>query len=226
MTNNSLALAIRTKKLGVLIRDARLFSNKSVEECANALAVPALQFEQFEMGQQAPSLPELEILAHFLNLPLEHFWGHKTLTKAGEGPKRYDPHQLVGLRQRMVGIQVRQSRLTAGLSVDELAQKAGLSSKLLQKYELGEEPIPMPLLENLASILRHSPKDFQDKHGPVGVWVAQQVAIQGLLELPPDLQSFVSKPINRPYLELAQRLSEMSVDRLRAVAEGLLEITL
>jgi hypothetical protein len=44
--------------------------------------------------------------------------------------------------------------------------------------------------------------------------------------MPVDLQTFVSKPINRPYLELAQRLSEMSVDKLRSVAEGLLEITL
>ena len=40
------------------------------------------------------------------------------------------------------------------------------------------------------------------------------------------MQQFVSKPVNQPYLELAQRLSEMSVERLRSVAEGLLEITL
>jgi hypothetical protein len=44
--------------------------------------------------------------------------------------------------------------------------------------------------------------------------------------MPSELQSFVVKPINQPYLELAQRLSEMSVEKLRAVAEGLLEITL
>jgi len=37
---------------------------------------------------------------------------------------------------------------------------------------------------------------------------------------------FISKPVNRPYLQLAQRLSEMSVEKLRMVAEGLLEITL
>jgi len=43
--------------------------------------------------------------------------------------------------------------------------------------------------------------------------------------MPVEMQVFVSKPINRPYLELAIRLSEMSVDRLRSVAEGLLEIT-
>jgi len=40
------------------------------------------------------------------------------------------------------------------------------------------------------------------------------------------LLAFVLKPINLPYLELAKRLSEMSVDKLRDVAEGLLEITL
>jgi hypothetical protein len=40
------------------------------------------------------------------------------------------------------------------------------------------------------------------------------------------LQSFVSQPINRPYIELAQRLSEMPTAKLRTIAEGLLEITL
>ena len=50
--------------------------------------------------------------------------------------------------------------------------------------------------------------------------------MQDFKEMPPELQAFVAKPINLPYLELAQRLSEMSVDKLRAVAEGLLEITL
>jgi hypothetical protein len=40
------------------------------------------------------------------------------------------------------------------------------------------------------------------------------------------LLEFVSKPVNRPYLELAQRLSKTNVENLRAVAEGLLEITL
>jgi hypothetical protein len=49
--------------------------------------------------------------------------------------------------------------------------------------------------------------------------------VDDFLELSPELQAFVSKPINRPYLELAQRLSEMSVDKLRSVGEGNLEVT-
>jgi hypothetical protein len=49
--------------------------------------------------------------------------------------------------------------------------------------------------------------------------------MQEFSELPSELQQFVCKPINRPYLELAMRLSDLPVDRLRTVAEGLLEIT-
>jgi len=60
----------------------------------------------------------------------------------------------------------------------------------------------------------------------VGKWITQQAVVREVLELPPDLQAFVCLPVNRPYIELARRLSEMSVEKLRAVAEGLLEITL
>ena len=84
----------------------------------------------------------------------------------------------------------------------------------------------MPDLEMLSDKLHQSIKYFEDQHGPVGMWSAQQRAMEDFKELPPEMQIFVSKPINRPYLELAQRLSEMSVEKLRAVAEGLLEITL
>jgi hypothetical protein len=77
----------------------------------------------------------------------------------------------------------------------------------------------------LSGVLNRSIREFEDQHGPVGIWNTQQYNIKDFLKLPMEMQAFVSKPINRPYLELAIRLSEMSVDKLRAVAEGLLEIT-
>ena len=53
-----------------------------------------------------------------------------------------------------------------------------------------------------------------------------QKSVQQFLELPKELQDFVCQPVNRPYLELAVKLSSMSTDKLRSVAEGLLDITL
>jgi hypothetical protein len=51
------------------------------------------------------------------------------------------------------------------------------------------------------------------------------MAIKDFQNLPADIQLFVSKPVNRPYIDLAIRLSGMSVEKLRSLAEVLLEIT-
>jgi hypothetical protein len=55
--------------------------------------------------------------------------------------------------------------------------------------------------------------------------MSEQKAIRDFLKLPPDLRGFASQPVNIPYLELARKLSGMSKDKLRSVAEGLLDIT-
>lgn len=226
MTQNMLAKNIRAKKLGVLIRDARLTANKNVEDCASAIGTSVSRFMEYEFGEQSPSLPEIEILAYYLNVPIEHFWGWETLSNSSHAPKSLDAKKLLQIRQRMIGTLIRQVRQQAMLSLEDLAVKVDLTSQALEAYELGGEPVPLPLLETISVRLNRPMRDFQDKSGPVGSWAAQQLVVQSLLEMPPELQSFVVKPINQPYLELAQRLSEMSVEKLRAVAEGLLEITL
>jgi hypothetical protein len=67
---------------------------------------------------------------------------------------------------------------------------------------------------------------FFDQSGPVGQWMNSQRALQKFLDLSEDMQKFVCQPVNRPYIELAMKLSGMSKDKLRSVAEGLLDITL
>jgi len=95
----------------------------------------------------------------------------------------------------------------------------------LKAYEMGEKPIPLPELEGLVALLGGQIESMFDQTGSIGKWMTQQKAIQDFLELPPELQNFVSKPVNRPYLELAKKLSDMSTDKLRSVAEDLLDIT-
>jgi transcriptional regulator with XRE-family HTH domain len=225
MTPNPILKTIRTKKLGVLIRDARLACGKSLEECAQAMGVPPDRFERFEFGIEPPSLPELELLAYTLRVPLEHFWGNERLKKNGKAAT-LDAAQVKLLRQKMIGALVRKARVACGLTFEAAASESNLTIEKLQAYELGEQAIPIPDLETLSQVYNTSVFEFQDRHSPVGNWFAEQKAAKEFQELPPALQGFVCKPINRPYLELAIRLSEMSVEKLRWVAEGLLEITL
>lgn len=221
----ALKLKIRTKKLGILIRDARLVSGKSLKDCAKAIGVSTHRIGSFERGDTAPSLPELEGLAFFLNAPLDHFWGDTELS-GGSQTDEMQIDKLIALRQRIVGAKLRVSRQDADLPMTEVAKDIGVTTHVLKLYERGERPIPLPELEAILQKLDIPIDEFRDQTGPLGQWANQQRAVEKFLELPPDLQDFIAKPVNIPYLQLAQRLSEMSVDRLRSVAEGLLDITL
>lgn len=226
MDNPPIAIAIRSKKLGVLMQSARLSTDKSIDDCAEALGITSQDLESYERGEASPSLPELEALAFHLKIPLDYFWGREIIDLTQNEPKVYERDRLMRLRSRVIGASLRLARLEAGLTTLELASSVGYSEEQMNSYELGEQSIPLPELEVIANNLNRTIRDFQDSRGPIGKWIKQQRVMQHFDDLPPDLQDFISKPINRPFLEIAQRLSGMSVEKLRAVAEGLLEITL
>jgi len=225
MSNHRLLLQIRNKKLGLLILDARKASRRSVEECAEAIGVSPEQFQEFEKGISAPSLPQLELLALFLDVPMDHFFGKQTLSEMESPEIPQEKDRLMLLRNRVIGTSLRLSRNNANISTQEVAEKTGLSEEKLNDYEMGASPIPITELESIASILDIPIDRFYDQHGPIGKWRSQKTSYQKFQELPPETQQFVCRPVNRPYLELAMRLSELSADKLRAIAEILLEIT-
>jgi transcriptional regulator with XRE-family HTH domain len=224
---NSSGFQIQAKKLGVLIKDARLASERSEEDCAKAMGVTHPEYEAFEKGEKAPSLPELEALGFYLDVPIDHFLDREPISfEAKENIAIEKLDHLLPLRHRIIGIMMRKARLEADISLEELARYSEIDQENLSAYEMGAIPIPLPELEVIAVALNLSMREFRDQNGPIGKWAIQKKAIEDFMELPLDMQQFISKPVNLPYLELAQRLSEMSVDRLRGVAEGLLEITL
>ena len=218
-------ITIRTKKLGVLIRDARLASRKTVAECAEAVGVTKSIFKAYEEGRRSPSLPDLEVLVYFLKLPINHFWGSEAISDDASPITPLDLPRLLLVRQRMIGALLRQEREKANKSLRTLAQETGIKSGRIKIYELGERSIPVPDLEVLLNALDARVEDLFDQSGPVGQWMTEQKAIHDFLKLPPELRVFASQPVNIPYLELARKLSAMSTERLRSVAEGLLDIT-
>lgn len=221
------ALQIRTKKLGILIRDARQVSGRTNHACAEALGISPDGYDAYESGQQAPSLPELEALAYYLDVPLAHFWGTTALSELPpEESVTEKINRSLSLRQQSIGEKLQAARTAAGLSLEDLSRRSGITASLLERYESGETPVPVTELEAIVENLDGSLQAFIGGQGPVGDWLRERAAVQQLLSLPVELQDFVCKPINRPYIEIALRLSEMEVKKLRAVAEGLLDITL
>lgn len=227
MDARSLRRLIRSKRLGVLLRDARLAAGKTLRACAEAVGLTTSRLRAYEEGRQAPTLPELAVLAYVLRVPIEHFWEEEVYTER-EAPANEVPlEELFRVYNKRIAERLREARESQGLSLKEVARRTGISVSRLRRYEKGEVGIPIPELEQLAEVLGLRMSElWKEAPGVLGEWLEQQRRIRGFLELPPDLQEFVSLPRNRPYLEVAQRLSHLSVDQLRAVAEGLLEITL
>ncbi len=224
MENPALLIQIRTRKLGVLIYDARLATNASVEECAQAMGVSSDVYQSYESGQQAPSLPALESLARYLNVPLEHFWGQQSLSQKRPATPPENHEQRLQLRDRIISARLRQQRNERHLSTAELAEGTSLSEEQVKDYELGQTPIPLPYLEVLAGKLEIELEDLFDQLSPVASWNAQQDAYTKFAGLPAEIQDFVGQAANQSYLALAMRLSQLPAEKLRSIAQSLLEI--
>jgi len=225
--DHELAIQIRKKKLGILMRDARQAAGRTKRECADALGITTGMLSAYENGTRAPSLPEVEALAFFLEIPVGHFWGKQSLTE-NESPEAVSERiaRSLTLRQRVISLKLTQLRENENLSIAEVSRQTGISTSRLKKFESGDQAVPLPELELLVSTLSSSLQAFSGGQGPVGEWLREKDIVARLMELPPELQEFVTKPINRPYLEIALKLSNLNVTQLRTVAEGLLDITL
>lgn len=212
----------RAKMLGVLLQDARLHAGRTVADCAAILGLPPEQYTQAERGQHIISLPELEVLAIYLKVPMAHFWGSHTLGNQ----KQPDYHTMLTLRNRIIGSQLRQARIEAGRSPEEIASHLGVDGPTLRGYESGRIAIPLLQLEKVAKYLRVNLDYFlENEHGPLSRHETEQKMQNRFHDLPDSVKSFVVEPVNLPYLQTAMRLSEIDVTRLRGIAEGILDIT-
>jgi transcriptional regulator with XRE-family HTH domain len=213
----------RAVMLGELVRSARLKAGSSVEECARILGVPAEVFASAEEGDAALSLPDLEALSMYLKVPMSYFWG-------SQGPEQnHEPDYAayVGLRNRIIGALLRQARIEHELSLEQLAGELGVETDLIEAFELGIKPIPYFELERLADTLNLTVEYFAEPfHGPLAQYESEREMQKRYSELPPDIRAFVAEPVNVTYLQTAMHLSEMDVDRLRHIAESILDITL
>jgi len=126
----AIKLKIRTKKLGILIRDARLVSGKSLKDCAAAIGISTHRFTSFERGDASPSLPELEGLAYFMKANLDQFLGDGELSTSDTADE-LKIEKLIGLRQRIVGAKLRVTRQEANLAMKEVAKEIGITPHIL-----------------------------------------------------------------------------------------------
>jgi transcriptional regulator with XRE-family HTH domain len=218
-------IQLRLRKLGLLIFDARNSARRNVQECADAIGVSNEKFQAFEKGEIAPSLPELENLAFFLDIPIEHFWGGESLSARIKPENVQQKEQLRKIRDRVIGVTLRAARTKLNFSAKELSLATLVPEEKINEYELGSCPVPLPELEIMAKALDLRVEDLVDQRGPIGKWRTERIETHHFFELNSELREFICTPVNLPYINLAVRLSQLSVEKLRKIAESILEIT-
>jgi len=221
-----LAINILSKKMGVLLRTARTQRGESKKACGEIIGSTARTISKYEAGDKSPSLPELEVLAFYLDVPVDRFWEDISSSGQDKMEALKNLEQRLELRNLKIGASLRKFRLESKLSMKEVSDKFGLTTYRIKSYEKGKFAVPVAELNAMLRLYNRDLSDLVVDTGPIADWAYGKKASSKFIELPKDLQEFILKPINRPYLEIAQKLSEMSVDQMRDVAESLLDITL
>lgn len=216
---------LRARILGVLIRDARQAAGLTLEASAEQVGITPAALDSWELGTAMPSLPQVELLAYTLGVPISHFWGTSMLLER-DVRQPVDIHEYITVRSHLIGALLRAAREQANLTPDQLAAEAGIPPGSISAYELGQRAIPTPILATLASACRVNLSFFLENGNKVGTFLMLQEDLRNFGELAPEVRRFVAAPTNQPYIELAMRLSQMETHELRTIAEALLEITL
>ena len=221
-----LAISILSKKTGVLLKTARTQKGESKKTCGEIIGVSSRMISKYEAGEKSPSLPELEVLAYYLDVPLERFWEDIASDEDDKTESLQNLTKRLELRNLKIGTLMRKFRKETKLSMKEVAEKIGVTTYRLKSYEEGKFPVPVAELNAILRLYDRELSDLVVDKGPIADWAHSKNAGSEFINLPKDLQDFVLKPVNRPYLDIAVKLSKMSVDQMRDVAEGLLDITL
>ena len=222
---NSQLMTIRAKKFGVRLAGYRQRKNITTETLSKWTDIPQEKIEEVESGEASFSLPQVELIAIKLGLLTDTLINGKldfeqNLQSETESLKQYQ-----SLRDRMISLILRKTRTEQSKSLAEISSKCGLSETELDQYESGEQSLPLPILECLCEEYQLPLSSLYTKTQTDQPHEIEPAPVMTDTEKDDEMAAFVQNPANLAYLQLAKKLSELDSAKLRAIAEGLLEIT-
>lgn len=225
--------SIKMKKMGMKLVLTRQKCGYSLADLSLETGIDTAALAAFEQGSTSPSLPQLENLAAIFGQSIDEIISEKPLEMKKKNLDPISMSRREKLHDRMIGMQIKKHRLEQHISIDTLAQSCGITQPEMEVYESGLASIPFLELVAICHELGISYGLFTSPQAASQTGPNQREEPQRQVEsskpdmdLPQELLEFVSKPVNLPYVELAQKMSQMDAKKLRQIAESILEITL
>lgn len=237
-------LELRNRILGAMIMQARLRRNFSRDDLSYATNIPLDQIIEYELGQEPIPVTDLEDITRMMQIDIIDWIDSYAIPtrdmifrpyKIGDLPSSADsPSEVLpeaaGKEDVKTPDQPCEEKLVPEVQVIiNEAQPAQVSAPIT--------PEPQPTLPQPALEAPHEVKTVMTESVQEETTVGEQNKTTEIPSIPPELEplakaelpkeliDFISNPINREYLLLANNLSRMPADQLRRIAESLLEIT-
>jgi transcriptional regulator with XRE-family HTH domain len=132
------------EKISNRVKKIRKIKQRSLHDCAKLLGISKEDYLRFEEGDHALSLPDLELLAIFFEIPPEALIDESDIEIDQYSILEEDKKPIyTSLRSKMIGAQLAFERQILGLSLEELVERTGISSEVLVSYENSTTPVPM-----------------------------------------------------------------------------------
>jgi transcriptional regulator with XRE-family HTH domain len=144
--------------------DARLYARRTAEEACTLLGWDTQHLSELEAAALPPTLPELEALAAIYAVPVDHFFGNKSLSDEMPRLRVETMRQRLELRNRILGAMIMQARTRRNFSRDDLSMATGLTIEQITDYELGQAAIPVTDLEDITKMLQIDINDWIDSY--------------------------------------------------------------
>lgn len=211
---------LQRKIIGVLIRAAREKARRTPVQLAQRLGVTPARVRQYEHGSRDLSLPELELIALYLQTPLSFFIsGESTIEE--ETPEAPKPEE-IRVRRALIGAKLKQARLAAGKSKEQCAQAIARKPGTIGRYERGASEIPLPELDTLARFLGVNLYYFLERKDDAAA--AGLLDLEKLARMPKEVRAFILETGNLPYLRMAMKFRDIPADRLNELGEIMLVV--
>ena len=206
------------------ISKARLAVGKTTRECAAALGIPIKRYTRLESGQVIPSLPELEMLAYFFELPPHAFLSEEEYEFAVPKASPEQIQQLILLRHRIISATLQLARANKKITLKQLSAQTGIPAARIKRYEMTSLPIPLNELQALCTTLEIQIDDLMDQSSFAAEMQKLQQEKAQYQALPQEIKDFISDPANLPFLTLAMRLQQTGVENIESLAQGLQQL--
>jgi transcriptional regulator with XRE-family HTH domain len=208
------------------IRNIRKAKKRSIHDCATLLDISKEHYLRFENGSAPLSLPDIELLAWFFDVPLRVFIDDSPI----EDYKLSIPELSLRpkynqLRHKMIQAQFNVLKQKTGITLGELHEKTGIPQEALADFANGSAPIPISNLVLIANGLGESLDYFFSNGHQMDDPQPEQAEQKSPKWQPeyPESEEAQNDQKTGPYEQLMSALKHISNDDRAQIAKILLQ---